>query len=328
MPILTRLLTIPWEKSPFQAQVYFIGKQTFLDQKWGTRQPITVRDKDFGIVRLRANGKFAFRVADSREAARRARRHARQIHDRRGHVVSQRPDRLPADRPAGHARRRACSTCRPSSTRSAAAPRARSARTSASTAWSWSSSSSTPSRRPKKCRRRSTPAARWGPSATCRPTPSIKPPTACGKHGRAERRGRRCRRDGHGHGGRLRHDAARHDPKRHAERRAREPEPVPATAVSRPPPRQGRGRMDFGGLAPVAPPPPADPKQLVRSVAQSAGWQCLEAGDAWQIVVPVGSLRKQTVIVRFDQKDSEAAIRSSPTRPSAAPARPKTRCSS
>src|SRR6187402_3765454 len=65
VPILTRLLTIPWEKSPFQAQVYFVGKQTFLDQKWGTRQPITVRDKDFGIVRLRANGKFAFRVADS-----------------------------------------------------------------------------------------------------------------------------------------------------------------------------------------------------------------------------------------------------------------------
>lgn len=65
VPILTRLLTIPWEKSPFQAQVYFVGKQIFLDQKWGTRQPITVRDKDFGIVRLRANGKFAFRVADS-----------------------------------------------------------------------------------------------------------------------------------------------------------------------------------------------------------------------------------------------------------------------
>jgi membrane protease subunit (stomatin/prohibitin family) len=65
VPLLTALLTTPWEKSPFQAQVYFIGLQTFLDQKWGTRQPITVRDKDFGIVRLRANGKFAFRVKDS-----------------------------------------------------------------------------------------------------------------------------------------------------------------------------------------------------------------------------------------------------------------------
>lgn len=65
VPILTRLLTIPWEKSPFQAQVYFVGKQTFLDQKWGTKQPITVRDKDFGIVRLRGFGKFSFRVVQT-----------------------------------------------------------------------------------------------------------------------------------------------------------------------------------------------------------------------------------------------------------------------
>lgn len=65
VPLLTRLLTIPWEKSPFQAQVYFIGKQTFLDQKWGTRQPITYRDADFGIVRLRSFGKFSFRSVDS-----------------------------------------------------------------------------------------------------------------------------------------------------------------------------------------------------------------------------------------------------------------------
>jgi membrane protease subunit (stomatin/prohibitin family) len=65
VPLITRILTIPWEKSPFQAQVYFVGKQTFLDQKWGTRQPITVRDKDFGIVRLRSFGKYSLRVVDS-----------------------------------------------------------------------------------------------------------------------------------------------------------------------------------------------------------------------------------------------------------------------
>jgi membrane protease subunit (stomatin/prohibitin family) len=65
LPIITRILTIPWEKSPFQAQVYFVGKQTFLDQKWGTRQPITVRDNDFGIVRLRSFGKYSFRCVDS-----------------------------------------------------------------------------------------------------------------------------------------------------------------------------------------------------------------------------------------------------------------------
>jgi membrane protease subunit (stomatin/prohibitin family) len=65
VPILTRLLTIPWEQSPFQAQVYFIGKQTFLDQKWGTMEPITYRDPDFGMVRLRGFGKYSFRVKDS-----------------------------------------------------------------------------------------------------------------------------------------------------------------------------------------------------------------------------------------------------------------------
>lgn len=65
VPFITRMLTIPWEKSPFTAQVYFVGKQTFLDQKWGTRQPITIRDQDFGMVRLRSFGKYSFRVTDS-----------------------------------------------------------------------------------------------------------------------------------------------------------------------------------------------------------------------------------------------------------------------
>ncbi|MBN2577914.1 MAG: SPFH domain-containing protein [Pirellulales bacterium] len=65
VPILTRLLTIPWERSPFQAQVYFIGKQIFLDQKWGTREPIPFRDTDFGMVRLRGFGKYSFRVLES-----------------------------------------------------------------------------------------------------------------------------------------------------------------------------------------------------------------------------------------------------------------------
>lgn len=65
IPLITRLLTVPWEKSPFQACVYFVGKQDFIDQKWGTRQPITLRDKDFGLVRLRSFGKFSYRVTDS-----------------------------------------------------------------------------------------------------------------------------------------------------------------------------------------------------------------------------------------------------------------------
>ena len=49
----------------------------------------------------------------------------------------------------------------------------------------------------------------------------------------------------------------------------------------------------------------ADPKQLVRAVAQSSSWQVTESGDQWQIVVPVGPLRKQKVNVQFDAKDAE-----------------------
>ena len=86
VPILTRLLTIPWEKSPFQASVYFIGKQTFIDQKWGTLQPIAFRDADFGMVRLRSFGKYSFRVADSPLLVEHAGRHAGQVHDRGGHA--------------------------------------------------------------------------------------------------------------------------------------------------------------------------------------------------------------------------------------------------
>ncbi len=65
VPIITRLLTIPWERSPFQALVYFVGRQTFIDQKWGTLQPIAFRDADFGMVRLRSFGKYSFRVVDA-----------------------------------------------------------------------------------------------------------------------------------------------------------------------------------------------------------------------------------------------------------------------
>jgi len=65
IPILGKLLTIPWEKSPFQACVYFVGKQRFIDQRWGTRHPITMKDPDFGIVRLRGFGRYSFRVVDA-----------------------------------------------------------------------------------------------------------------------------------------------------------------------------------------------------------------------------------------------------------------------
>jgi membrane protease subunit (stomatin/prohibitin family) len=65
LPVLTYLKN--WDKlfeSPFKSDVYFFSTRQQLDQKWGTPQPITIRDADFGAVRLRAFGNFNYRVAD------------------------------------------------------------------------------------------------------------------------------------------------------------------------------------------------------------------------------------------------------------------------
>ncbi|WP_313079107.1 SPFH domain-containing protein [Pulveribacter sp.] len=65
LPVLTYLRN--WDKlfqSPFKSDVYFFSTRQQVDQKWGTPQPITIRDKDFGAVRLRAFGNYAYRVVD------------------------------------------------------------------------------------------------------------------------------------------------------------------------------------------------------------------------------------------------------------------------
>ena len=65
LPVLTYLKN--WDKlfeSPFKSDVYFFSTRQQVDQKWGTPQPITIRDADFGAVRLRAFGNYSFRIAD------------------------------------------------------------------------------------------------------------------------------------------------------------------------------------------------------------------------------------------------------------------------
>ena len=65
IPVLTYLRN--WDKlfeSPFKSDVYFFSTRQQVDQRWGTPQPITVRDKDFGAVRLRAFGNYSFHIAD------------------------------------------------------------------------------------------------------------------------------------------------------------------------------------------------------------------------------------------------------------------------
>jgi membrane protease subunit (stomatin/prohibitin family) len=67
LPVLTYLKN--WDKlfeSPFKSDVYFFSTRQQVDQKWGTPQPITIRDKDFGAVRLRAFGNYSFRIGDAK----------------------------------------------------------------------------------------------------------------------------------------------------------------------------------------------------------------------------------------------------------------------
>jgi len=66
MPILATLKG--WKygfNSPFKAEVYFVNTKKFLDNKWGTPNPIMVRDPEFGPVRLRAFGVYEYRVEDA-----------------------------------------------------------------------------------------------------------------------------------------------------------------------------------------------------------------------------------------------------------------------
>jgi membrane protease subunit (stomatin/prohibitin family) len=65
LPILTDLMN--WDKdfeSPFKSEVYFFSTRLQIDQKWGTATPITIRDKEFGAVRLRCFGIYSYRIAD------------------------------------------------------------------------------------------------------------------------------------------------------------------------------------------------------------------------------------------------------------------------
>ncbi|NLI62161.1 MAG: hypothetical protein GX362_01950 [Methanosarcinaceae archaeon] len=65
MPILTKIMSWPYGfNSPFKANVYFVNTKQFTDQKWGTANPVMMRDPDFGIIRVRAFGIYSFKVED------------------------------------------------------------------------------------------------------------------------------------------------------------------------------------------------------------------------------------------------------------------------
>ena len=67
IPVLTRLKS--WKygfNSPFKADIYYLTTRLFTGNKWGTSNPIMLRDDDFGIVRARAFGTFDFKIVDAK----------------------------------------------------------------------------------------------------------------------------------------------------------------------------------------------------------------------------------------------------------------------
>lgn len=66
IPILSGLGALLYQdRQPrFKAELYFVNTKQFTDQKWGTTSPITMRDADFGVIRIKAFGNFSFKVSD------------------------------------------------------------------------------------------------------------------------------------------------------------------------------------------------------------------------------------------------------------------------
>ena len=65
VPLLTKIMS--WKygfQSPFKSDVYFVNTKQFTNQKWGTSNPILIKDAEFGVVRVRAFGTYSFKVKD------------------------------------------------------------------------------------------------------------------------------------------------------------------------------------------------------------------------------------------------------------------------
>jgi len=65
IPLITKVLSLPFGfKSPFRCVVYYVNRKVFTNLKWGTKEPVVFRDKEFGMVRLRAFGIYTIKIND------------------------------------------------------------------------------------------------------------------------------------------------------------------------------------------------------------------------------------------------------------------------
>ena len=311
VPFITRILTIPWEKSPFQAQVYFVGKQTFLDQKWGTRQPITVRDKDFGIVRLRSFGKYSFRVVDSAllintlvgtQGKYTTEDIASYLRDL---IVARLTDLLGTaqvgmlDLPAKF-------------DEIAAGTRAKLGDDFGKYGLELADFFINAITPPEEVQKAIDARSSMGAIGDLQAFTMYQAANSMAKMAEQGGGGAGGNAMGMGMGAGFGMMMPGMIQQAMAAQRGAVPAGAAPGATAMPPvaavpvaagagAAAAGGGLDFGDLAPVT----LAPKDLVRSVANSAGWQVQETGDAWQIVVPVGPLRKQTVAVQFGVKDDE-----------------------
>jgi membrane protease subunit (stomatin/prohibitin family) len=315
IPIITRILTIPWEKSPFTAQVYYVGKQTFIDQKWGTRQPITVRDRDFGIVRLRSFGKYSFRVTDAATLLNTlVGTQGKYTTDEIGAflrdlIVSRLTDLLGTlqigmlDLPAKF-------------DEIAAGTRAKLGEDFGKYGLELADFFVNAITPPEEVQKAIDARSSMGAIGDLRAFTMYQAANSMAKmaeQGGAGGIGGNAMGLGMGAGfGMLMPGMIQQ-----AMMGAGQPGAAPAGAapvVAQVVPAVAAGAAavggpagggpDFSDLAPAAA-GAGDPKQLVRTVAQSAGWQLQESGAVWTVVVPIGSLRKQAVTVDFSAKDEE-----------------------
>lgn len=323
VPFITRILTIPWEKSPFTAQVYFIGKQTFIDQKWGTRQPLTLRDKDFGMVRLRSFGKYSFRVVDSALlvgtlVGTQGKYTTEEVSDfLKDLIVSRLSDLLGSlgisllDLPSKY-------------DEVASGVRAKVADDFAKYGLELADffiNAITPPEDVQKAI-----DARSSMGAVGDLNAFIKFQAAQSMTKMAENGGGAAGGMGLGMGagygmmfpGMIR-DAMAAPPAAAPAPAAPQSVPTPASGTL-----GGNSGLSFSDLGSGghAAQHLADPRSLVRNVAQAAGYNVSEAGDVLTIVVPIGALRKQTVVVDFSQKNSDGDVVIS-FRSNCGPARPE-----
>ena len=310
MPLVTRLLTVPWQKSPFQAQVYFFGKQTFVDQKWGTNQPVVVRDSEFGMVRLRSFGKFSFRVADAHTllstlVGTQGKFTTDEVRDYlKDLIVSHLADVLGKTsinmlELAGRYDEIAAAV--------RAAVAADFGKFGLELVGFFINAIAPPDEVQQAIDARSSMGA-------------VGDLNAFMKFQAANSLTRMAQQSGNAGGGYglgvgtglgmmmpgMIREAAIAAPAAPPVANPQTP-PMPAakaTIAERPVAEKLAAEsqeLDLSGLAP----PPVDARALVRSVAQAAGYELSEQGDSWQVKVPVGALRKQIVDVRFGRTDNE-----------------------